>query len=207
MTITVHVAENPNVRLTDQRFEARPPGELSFRVEGNLTLTGALLRAFEGTTLDPVSLGVAVDGSRDSETVDIDLRDEATLRLEGVDVGIATPDADAMPTEPDDVSPDAELVGDVAAETPDADASPAALSFTVEGSMTAVPDSVVRALADGPPRLASLTFAVDDAVRGDGGAGDDVLAELAFLGYTVTVRRDGSIVVGAHEKSTGKGLL
>ncbi|WP_224335050.1 hypothetical protein [Haloprofundus halobius] len=215
MTITVHVEENPSIRLTDQRFEARPPDELSFRVEGNLTLSGTLLETFEGTALNPVSLGVAVDGSPDSRTVDIDLADETTLRLEAVDVGIATPDGDAVPTEPDDVVsdaeagdvvPDAELAGDVATEAPDADASPAALSFTVDGSISAVPHSAVTAFADGSPRLVSLTFAVDDALRGDVGAGADVLAELSFFGYTVTVRRDGSIVVGAHENSTGKGL-
>lgn len=186
MSLTLQLTDTDSVQLTDERIERRSPGRIEFAVEGTLSVTEALLATFEGATLNPARVTIAVDESR---TVDIDLTDEASLRLETVDVGIATPDADDLLPESDPIS--AVANGDPAPAAP----SPDVLAFTVEGEIRGVPAETVEAVAAGDPEIVSLTFTVDDA-RTDGGSKPDVILELALFGYGIVVRRNGRTTIG-----------
>ncbi|WP_436344571.1 hypothetical protein [Natronorubrum sp. FCH18a] len=190
MSITLTVNDTDSVQLTDERVVRQSPDRIGFAVEGTLSVTEALLAAFEGATLNPARVTIAVDESR---TVDIDLTDEASLRLETIDVGIATPDADDLVPESDPISAVANDDPASAAPTPDV------LAFTVEGVIRGVPAETVEAVAAGDPEFVSLTFTVDDA-RTDGGSKPDVVLELALFGYGIVVRRNGRISIGTSRE-------
>ncbi len=81
------------------------------------------------------------------------------------------------------------------------------LAFTVEGTIREIPEPTFEEIEGRPPRLESLTFAVDETVRSDGGSGEDVVVEFTLFGYGVVVRRDGSIVVGSAGGVDGNDLL
>lgn len=162
---------------------------MGFAIEGVLSMTEQLVSQFEGSSLRPSRISLTVDDT----TVDIDLTDEASLRLSSVDVGIETPDSD-------DLSDSAEaLASSITDPSSLTDVNPAALAFTVEGSVVDVPEETLARLESGEVSLSSLSFAVDDAVRSDGGSPDDVVFEVTLLGYGVTIRRDGTIVIGNRD--------
>lgn len=188
MTHTVDLTGNENVTLTDGTVERRPPERLEFSVEGRLSVTDALLAQFEGATLDPVAVTVSSD---DSGTATIDLTGPATLRLENVDVGVATVDSN-------DVADGVSALRSTADSGSEAvDSPPDVLAFTVDGEIRSIPPTTFEAIEDDAPRLESLTFAAEDTVRSDGGSGDGVVLEFTLFGYGIVVRRDGSIVVGS----------
>ncbi|QLG29344.1 hypothetical protein HUG10_18190 [Halorarum halophilum] len=192
MSVTVNVAEDRTIRLTEQVVGTRLPDTIAFTAKGTLTMTEELLGAFEGTTLTPGEVSLSVDGSR---TVDVDLSNGASLRLETVDVGVETPD-------PDDLVPGADSIGSAAEGAPNpGDATPGAIAFTVEGVIRGVPGEAFAAIAGGTPAIEALTFSVEDSVRSDGGSGDDVMFEFALLGFEVSVRRNGTIAVGTRGTS------
>ena len=186
MSFTLQFTDTDSVQLTDERIERRSQGDIEFAVAGTLSLTEAVLAAFEGATLNPARVRIAVGESR---AVDIDLTDEASLRLETVDVGVASPDADDLLPKNDPISAVAD--GDPTAAAP----SPDVLAFTVEGVIRGAPAETVEAVAAGDPEFASLTFTVDDA-RTDGGSKSDVILELALFGYGIVVRRNGRTTIG-----------
>lgn len=197
MSLTVEIAENRGIRVTEDCIETQPPDRLAFTVEGAITMTEQVLGEFAGTTLNPSRVAVSVDESR---TVDIDLDDEASLRLSSIDVGVETPDSD-------DISRGIDTLRESATDPAElADAKPAALAFTVEGTISDVPEETLETVAEGEPEIATVTFAVEDPVRGDGGPNDDALLELTLFGYGLAVRRDGSIVVGNRGRSSGIGI-
>lgn len=186
MSVTVDVADSPNVRLTRQDVAAEAPDAVAFAVEGRATVPAGSLASFEGRNLRPVAVTLAVEGS----PVVVELGDGAELRLEAVDVGVETPDAGDLPTGVDDPGSAAtDVVGGI-------DVDAAVLAFTVEGTVTGVAPEPFEALARAPPTIESITFEVDDPVATDGGPDDGVLVEFAVLGLRIAVRRDGSITVG-----------
>lgn len=197
MSITVKIADDQRVRVAGDAVETRPPNQFTFGVEGVLSMTEQLIGQFEGATLRPSRMTLSVD---DDRTVEIDLADEASLRLSSVDVGVETPDSDDIP---EGVETLTSSVTDPSALT---DANPAALAFTVEGSVLDVPEETIEILESGDVTLESLSFAVDDGVRTDGGSPDDVVFEVTLLGYGITVRRDGTIVVGVRDDLAGLDL-
>ncbi|WP_235920697.1 hypothetical protein [Natronorubrum halalkaliphilum] len=153
MSVTLQLTDTDSIHLTDERIERRSPGHIEFAVAGTLSLTEAVLAAFEGATLNPAQATIAIDEGR---TVDIDLTDEASLRLETIDVGIASPD-------PDDLVPESDPISAVADDDPASAApSPDVLAFTVEGVIRGVSTEAIEAVAAGDPEFASLTFTVDD---------------------------------------------
>ncbi|QLK26613.1 hypothetical protein HYG81_03070 [Natrinema zhouii] len=188
MTVTIDLDEADSIHLTET-LERRPPDQLEFAIEGTLTVTEALLAEFEGATLDPVRITVSTD---DSDPVEIDLTGPATLRLENADVGVATPDADDVPTSLDALRTSA---GD---DFESIKSPPDVIAFTIEGVIQDVPTATLEVIADETPEIESVTFAVEESVRSDGGSGNDVIFELTLLGYGIVVRRDGTIVVGCH---------
>ncbi|QSW99560.1 hypothetical protein [Haloterrigena alkaliphila] len=188
MSVTIDLDDTESIQLTETDVERRPPDRLEFAVEGSLTVTPDLLANFEGATLDPVQVTVS---SGDADPVAIDLTDAATLRLETVDVGVATPDGEDV----------AEGLGAVASTATgnggSVDSPPGVISFSVDGVLRDVPTATLEAVGNDAPELESLTFAVEESLRSDGGSDDDnVVFELTLLGYGIVVRRDGSIVVG-----------
>lgn len=190
MSPTVHIDRNPSVTVTDEVLEPRPPDRIAFEAEGVIKLSEALLGEFEGSSLQPVRVDVAVDSSR---TVTIDLSEEGSLRLESVDVGVATPGADDVRRGIDTVR---SLGTDGAgAEDESGDAAAGAVAFTVEGSIRDLSEETVRSVVGESPTLASVTFSVAESARTDGGTPSDVLLEVGLLGYGVVVRRDGTIEV------------
>lgn len=186
MSPTVHIDRNPCVTVTEEVFEPRPPDRIAFEGEGVIKLSEALLGEFEGASLKSVRIDLAVDRSR---TITIDLAEEGSLRLESVDVGVATPDADDVRRGIDAAR---SLGGDGDGS---ADAATGAVAFTVEGAIRDLPEETVRSLVGESPTLASVTFSVAESVRTDGGSPVDVLLEVGLLGYDVVVRRDGTIEV------------
>lgn len=191
MSLTVQFDETETIRLTDNTVEARPPDRVEFSIRGSLTASETLLAEFEGATLDPVSVTVSTDNG--DESVTLDLTGPASLRLENVDVGVASPDADSIP---DDL--DALLRS--AAGFDAGDSRPDVLAFTVEGSIRGVSTATLDSLATENAEIEGVTFAVDDAVKTDGGSEPEILLELALFGYGIVVRRDGAIVVGSNGK-------
>lgn len=205
MSVTVGVDEDRRVRVTDDVVEIRPPDRIAFAIEGTVRITEELLGQFEGATLEPVRVEIA-SGDR---TVEIDLGEEAALRLENVDVGVETPGSDVVPSDGEAIEPLANgaSVDGASADSASADdgaesdeTRPGAIAFTVDGAIVDVPEKNVDAISRGSPSLESLTFAVEDPVRSDGGAesGDDVVFECSLLGYGIVVRRNGTIVVGGR---------
>ncbi|MGQ3413544.1 hypothetical protein ACT4ML_14915 [Natrinema sp. LN54] len=198
MSNTVRFDDAESVRLSNVTVETRPPDGLEFRVEGTLRATETLLGEFAGTTLNPVRVTVP-DG--DADSVAIDLTGPATLRLETVDVGVATPDGDDIAAGLDALRSSADEDREPIEPPPDV------LSFTVEGEIRDVPSETFAALPAAVSSLESITFAVEDSVRSDGGRADDVVLECTLLGYGIVVRRDGSIVVGSAERPGNIDLL
>lgn len=185
MSSTIHLEENRSVRLTEQIIEAEPPARVAFAAEGVITITEAVLGEFAGTSLKPIEITLSVDGS---ETVAIDLSGAASLRLDTVDVGVETPDVD-------DLSPGMGSNPSSTDGSGSSDAHPGAIAFTVEGVIRDAPAAAFDVIADGSPRLESITFATDDVLRSDGGSGTDVVLEIGLLGYGVVVRRNGTIEI------------
>lgn len=206
MSHTVHIAENPSVTVTEEAVDAHPPDRIAFEAEGVLKMSEALLGQFEGTSMNPVGVGISVAPSR---TVDVDLAEEATLRLESVDVGVSTPDAD-------DVKRGVEAVGSTVRDRRGvptdgghgpADGPAGAIAFTVEGTIRDLAEEQVAAIADGAPALESVTFSVEGAARPDGGSPGDVLLEVGLFGYGVVVRRDGTVEISSRGVAPGVDLL
>ena len=195
MSVTIDLDDNECIRLTDIGVRRRAPDQLEFSVEGNLTVTDALLAEFKGATLDPVGITVSAE---DVAPIAIDLTDSASLRLENVDVGVATPDRDDIAAGIDTVRPSTDG-GPAPVDSP-----PDVLSFTVDGVVRDVSPGALEPIADEAPRLESLTFAVDESLRSDGGRGSDVVCDLTLFGFGVVVHRDGRIVVCS---GLGAGLL
>lgn len=196
MAVTVNLDENRSIRVTEDAVETQPPDTIAFAAAGTVAMTEELLVTFEGTTLNPTRVSISVD---DSRTVDVDLSNGASLRLETVDVGVETPDAD-------DLVPDADSIGSVADDGPDlADSTPGAIAFTVEGVIRSVSEETLASISGGSPALEALTFAVEDSVANDGGSGDDVLFEFAVLGFGISIRRSGTIDVGTRGNPVGIG--
>lgn len=185
MSITVDLDDERNARVARQEIAVRSGETVDFTVHGTLSVTESVLEGVAGTAMTPAQVGIAVGG----ETVEIDLEDEASLRLEDVDVGIATPDRD-------DVSTDAIRSG-----LEDRDVAPdvGAIAVTVEGVIEDVPEPTAARLDAGEPSLSSITFSIEDATRADGGS-DDVVAEFALLGFGIVVRVDGTIAVGTGDR-------
>ena len=186
MGVTIDLHENESIKLTEADVERRPPDRLEFAVEGSLAVTPDLLANFEGATLDPVQVTVSAG---DADPVAIDLTDAATLRLETVDVGVATPDGE-------DIAEGLGAVASTATGGGSIDSPPGVVSFSVDGVLRDVPSGTLEQIAGDDPELESLTFAIEESIRSDGGSADDVVFELTLLGYGIVVRRDGSIVVG-----------
>ena len=198
MTVTFQFDDTENVTVTDETVETRASNRIEFSVAGSLTITDALLGKFEGATLNPVRVTIA---SSDSEAVPIDLTGQASLRLENVDVGVATPDGADVAAGLDGLRPTAE-------DGPESlDSPPDVLSFTVEGVIRDVPRETLEAIDGHSPSVESLTFAVEESVRSDGGRRTDVVVELGVLGYGIVVRRDGTIVVGSGGPLASVGLF
>ncbi|RKD95463.1 hypothetical protein [Halopiger aswanensis] len=199
MSITVNVDENQNIRVTEQLVGTAPPSQVEFAAEGTITMTSELLERFEGTSLQPAEIELAV---ADAETVAVDLSETASLRLETVDVGIETPDTG-------DLSPGMDtLQSSTDDDSETSDTEPGAIAFTVEGAITDVPAETLESLTDASsePTLATITFAVEEPTRSDGGSGTDVLLEIDLLGYGITVYRDGRIDIGTGDLRDDLGL-
>lgn len=196
MGVTVNLDENRSIRVTEDAVETQPPDTITFVATGTVAMTEALLVTFEGTTLNPTRVSISVD---DSRTVDVDLSNGASLRLDTVDVGVETPDSD-------DLAPDADSIASAADDGPDlADSTPGAIAFTVEGVIRSVSEETLASISSGFPALEALTFAVEDSVVSDGGSDDDVIFEFTVLGFGITVRRSGTIDVGMRENPVGLG--
>lgn len=190
MSHTIRLGESGNVQVTEEIVDTRPPDRIGFAAEGVITITETLLNQFEGSTLNPVRVEISVD---DSRAVDLDLTETASLRLETVDVGVETPDTD-------DLSPGLDTVRSSGDEAESTGSKPGALAFTVEGAITDVPAETLETVGDGSPTLESITFAVEEPLRSDGGPDDaaDVIFEFSLLGYGIAVHRNGVIDVGAR---------
>lgn len=197
MSTTVHITENPSVTVTEAVVEPRPPDSVGFLAEGVIRPTGSLLAEFEGSSMTPVRVDVTVDGSR---TVTVDLDEEASLRLESIDVGVETP---GVPGVSDDVDAIGSARGDGSGSTDD----PAgAIAFTVEGAIRDLPAETLEALEGDSRELESVTFSVSEAVETDGGSPLDVLLNVSLFGYGVVVHRDGTIEVRRDDGSSGLEL-
>ena len=194
MSITIPLAGSSHVSISEETVEASPPDELSFTVKGTISANEALLAKFSGRTLTLTRIDLSVT---DSQTVSVDLVDEATLRLETVDVGVETPDAADVASGVDSVT---SPVDDSDDADEWADARTGGVAFTVEGIVRDVPAETCEVLSGCSPTLNAITFGVEDAAKGDGGK-RDVIVEFKLLGYRVVVHRDGTVDVG-----TGGGV-
>ncbi|AEH38456.1 hypothetical protein [Halopiger xanaduensis] len=200
MSITVNVEGNQNIRVAEQLVGTAPSNQVEFAAEGTITVTPALLERFEGASLQPAELELAV---ADSETVVVDLSGAASLYLETVDVGVETPGTG-------DLSPGTDAIGSSTnGGTETSDTQPGAIAFTVEGTIADVPPATLESLADASsgPTIATVTFAVEEPTRSDGGSEADVLLEIDLLGYGLAVYRDGRIDVGRGGLADDVGLL
>lgn len=188
MTLTVQIDDNESIQLTATAVETRPPDRVAVTAQGSLSVTGGLLEQFAGAQLNPIRVAVSSEGS---DPVEIDLTEQTSLRLENVDIGVATPDGDDISNGLDAVTPSAD------SRPEPVDSPPDVVAFAVEGVISDVPAGTLEAIEDEAPRLESLTFAVEDSVKSDGGPGRDVVFELTLLGYGIVVHRDGTIVIGS----------
>lgn len=202
MSVTVPLVDNQDVRLRTDIVEPHPPGTIEVTVEGTVTITGALLGQFEATTLEPVAVEIAVD---ESETVTVDLRKDGRLRLETIDVGIEPPDTG-------DLVPDGAALESSVSSLSDSDPGlgskpePGVIAFTVEGVIEGVSPATIDDLtrSDQPLAVESITFAVEDSIRSDGGREDDIVAEFSLLGYGIVVRRNGTVTIGTRSGWIGE---
>lgn len=204
MSTTVRVAENPGVRVTHVAVDPRPPDSLGFRAEGVIRPSRALLSRFEGSTVTPVRVDLAVD---DSRTVSVDLAGTASLRLESIDVGVEPPDVPGVSDVADDTDVSDSVDAVESARDDDAgaaDDSAGAIAFTVEGTFRDLPGETLDALDDGSPTLESVTFSVSETAETDGGSPGDVLLDVTLFGYGVVVRRNGTVEIG---RSGGSSAL
>lgn len=195
MHVTVVPDESRSVRVSDETVRIRPPDRIAFEARGTIRVTEGLLAEFAGASLKPVRIDVSTG---DSPPVEIDLEGPASLRLDTVDVGVEFPDADDLSAGVDAVR-----------SSGDDDSSgthPGAVAFTVEGTIRDVPEGTLALLSEGTPTLESVTFAVEDPVRGDGGSGDDALVEITLFGYGVVVRRNGVVEIGIAGNVPDVGL-
>lgn len=197
MSHTVNLAEDPSVDLTEETVDPRPPDRIGFAAEGVIRMSEGLLQRFEGQSLDPVGVEFSLGPSR---AVEVDLDEEASLRLESIDVGVGGLDADDLASGVERVRPS----GDGGRPT---EGPTGAIAFTVEGTIHDVPETTVAAIADESPGLASVTFGVEESARADGGSPSDVLLEVGLFGYGVVVRRDGTIEVSSRGAASGVDLL
>ncbi|WP_154660560.1 hypothetical protein [Halopiger goleimassiliensis] len=186
MGLTIQLDEHEHARLSDAVVETRPPDRIDFVAEGVLTVSEALLGEFEGTTLQPTEVAFTVDGST---PVTVDLTGEPTLRLESVDVGVTTTDADELSPDVTALDPTSDGSGDPFGTTP------GAIAFTVEGTIRDVPADAFASLSAGEATPTAITFALQETTKSDGGA-DATLLEITLLGYGVVVYRSGIIEIG-----------
>lgn len=196
MSTTVHITENPSVTVTEEVVEPRPPDSVGFLAEGVIRPTRSLLAEFEGSSMTPVRVDVVVDGSR---TVTVDLDEEASLRLESIDVGVETPDVPDVSDVSDGVDAIGSARGDGAGSS---DGPSGAIAFTVEGTIRDLPGETLEALEGGSQELESVTFSVGEAVETDGGSPLDVLLDVSLFGYGVVIRRNGTVEVRSDGGST-----
>lgn len=194
MSTTVYVDEDPSVSVTESIVDPDPPDSVGFIIEGVVRPSRALLSKFEGSSLTPARVDVAVD---DGRTVAVDLDEEATLRLESIDVGVET----TAVAEGVDAIDSALGDGDGSSDEPSG-----AIAFTVEGTIRDLPAETLAALECESPTLESVTFSVAETVETDGGSPLDVLLDVNLFGYGVVVRRDGTIEVRRGGGSSGLGL-
>lgn len=210
MSTTVRVAENPGIRVTHVAVDPRPPDSLGFRAEGVVRPSRTLLSRFEGSTVTPVRVDLAV---HDSRTVPLDLDGDASLRLESVDVGVVPPDGPGVSDAGDgaDGADGADGVDAVDSVRSDdagsADDSAGAITLTVEGTFRDLPGETLTALDDGSPTLESVTFSVSEAAETDGGSPGDVLLDVTLFGYGVVVRRNGTVEIGRSGDSSALDLF
>ncbi|MCU4972439.1 hypothetical protein OB955_06770 [Halobacteria archaeon AArc-m2/3/4] len=197
MSVTVSIVGNDDIRVSTDTVEPHPPDAISFTVEGTVTITEALLGQFEGTTLEPVAVDLAVD---DSEFVTVDLRDDGRLRLETIDVGIEPPDAGELVPDGDTVRSPIESAAGLS------DPEPGVIAFTVEGVIEGISPATIDDLtrSDRQPTLESITFAVEDSIRSDGGRENDIVAEFTLLGCGIVVRRNGTVTIGTRSGWIGE---
>lgn len=195
MSVTIGLVADSRVRLDDVEVTTRSEAAVAFRVEGTLRLTETLLSQFAGQQLKPDAVAFSVD---DAQIVEVALDDETSLRLETVDVGVGTPDQDAVPTDAED----ARSLASDARESPDS--TPNALAFTVAGVVENVAAEDLTALSADEVVPASITLSVDETPETDGGSPDDGLFQLRVLGYEIAIWEDGTVVVGRRsDDSTG----
>ncbi|SEP79228.1 hypothetical protein [Natrinema salaciae] len=194
MTVRIDLDEHESVELTDTDVRKRPPDRLEFATDGNLTVVSALLAEFEGATLNPVRVTIS---AADANPVAIDLTGPASLRLENVDVGVATPDGADIADEFRSIPPSTDE------DAGSTDSPPSVIAFTVDGAIRDVPPETLAAIGDDEPTLETVTFAVGESIRSDGGPGTEVIFELALFGYGIVVRRDGTITIGTGGRAAG----
>lgn len=189
MTITVTIEEDQRIQVSNQVIETAPPAQIEFAAEGVISMTEGLLSEFGGSSLRPLELEIAVDSSR---TVTVDLSEQASLWLDTVDVGVETPDMDEL-------SPGMETISSSTdTKSPASDAHAGSIAFTIEGAITDVPEKTRELLTDASPELESITLAVEDSVRSDGGSSFDVILEIDLLGYAIAIHQDGTIDIGLN---------
>lgn len=193
MTITIDLEDERRVRIADATVDARPPDVVRFEIAGNLRLGEEVLASAAGATLDPVR--IAFQAADRAVAIDLRDRDEAALRLDAADVGLAAPDAD-------DIVPDTDALGALATDGRSAPRDlaagrPGVVAFTVEGRIVDAPTDAVTVLAETelPPSPKSITFEGLPSIRSDGGAVAPVL-ETTLLGFGIVVYRDGRISIG-----------
>lgn len=206
MSITIDVAESSGVRVTDADVTVESDDTLAFTVEGVVRVGGDLLGQFVGSRLIPAEVALSADGDR----VEIDLSEEAALRLEEVDVGVEMlEDVSASPSEiADDVETDvSEMADSAATEASDLADSVGRISFTVAGVVEDVPADAADRLADTDAAPRSLTFSVEDPVEGDGGTPEEPVASFELLGVAIAVRVTGTIIVTASADGVNVGPL
>lgn len=133
-----------------------------FVAEGIITVTEESLGRLTATNLKPTQLVVAADES----SVTVDLTGAASLQLDAVDAGVETPDAN------DSVPGAVSLRRTAEDDTKSLNVEPGALGFPVEGAIRNSPEETFEALSGGSLTLESITFAVEDAVKSDGGSSD-----------------------------------
>ena len=196
MSITVRLDGNESIQVREFSVEGRPPETIAFDTEGTISLTEDMLAAFAGSTLDPSRIELRTD---DDRIVSIDLEDDPSLRLETVDVGIATADGDVPSLDADSIRSTA---GTLAEGTDSFDV----LSFTVEGDIEGVTEETFEILSTHSAAPEAIEFSVDDAIRSDGGDESDVLLEIALFGFAIVVRRDGVISVETLDAGIDVGV-
>lgn len=205
MSITIEVEENPAVRVTAADVTVESADALTFVVEGVVRVGRDLLGQFVGSRLTPAQLTL----SADDDLVEIDLSEDAALRLEAVDVGVEILDeASTSPSElADGVGSDpSELVDDATTAASDLVDAVGRISFTVEGVIEDVQADATERLAGAEATPHSLAFSVDDPVETDGGDPGEPVASFDLLGVAIAVRATGTIIVTTAADGANGGL-